>query len=101
MALRSRRSYNRLYTIGRLVIQIQQGGFDDGVKVELFPQVILAINNHLIHFGVGFEWLFGNINFGWARKSFVEVEKQRHARLQADADELGITKRQQELRWGW
>jgi hypothetical protein len=95
------RNYNHMYMIGRFVVQVQQGGFEDGLKVELFPQVVLAVNNHLIHFGLGFDWLFGTVSIGWARKSFIEVEKQRHARMLADAEKLGITKRQQELRWGW
>jgi len=94
------RKYNRVYLLRRLTIQIIQYRWSDGVCIHLLPQISIGINNRML-LSVGLEWVCGCVNFGIATRSFVESEKNRHASLERESKKWGITKRQQELRYGW
>lgn len=99
----SNRDYNKTRFFGRFVLQIiqtQQGGYK-GYVIHLTPQITVSFSNPRALFAVGFEWLTSTVNFGYVRQSYVDGEKNRQLTLQKQADDLGITKHQEELRWGW
>ncbi len=95
------RNYNKVYMAGRLCTQVMLSGFSGDICIHLIPQLSIAVNGRF-WCAVGLEWLFGTINFGWARRVFVENEQARQKNIREAANKLGITKRQEELRWrGW
>lgn len=96
----SNRSYNHVYEWRRIVVQIILNGPKDGLCIDLLPAVSLGFNRQCA-VAIGFEWLCGSVNFGWMTKEFKEREHQRMEIVKRQADKLGISTRQQELRWGW
>jgi hypothetical protein len=96
----NRRSYNHLYQIGRFCVQVLLT-HQKGLVVALVPAVDLVINGDKLLVGFGLQWMFGQVNFGIMRKSFVESENHRLGVVHKEAERVGISDRQQALRWGW
>lgn len=97
----SQRDYNHVYIWGRLCVQVMQDSQHDGIVIGLTPEITLAINNGRSIVALGLDWLFGTINIAIMSKSFQRGEKQRRESIRAQAQKLGISERQYELRWGW
>lgn len=95
------KDYNKLRIVGRIAFQITQQSQRNGIVVDLFPQIIIGAGGQFLHFGVSLEWIAGSISVGYARQSFIASETARQRQIEEFAEKLGITKRQQELRWGW
>lgn len=98
---RQERSYNHIYWLGRVCVQILQQSQREGLLVRLFPSVTLTVRRQYCVVGVSLEWLAGDINIVWATKSFQESDRVRRAKVEELARKAGITRRQEELRWGW
>jgi hypothetical protein len=91
------KEYNRLYLWKSLCVQVL---LVRGYKcIHLLPQISLAINNGSLYFGLGFEWFVGTINIGYACPAFIEREIQRLIHAKECADKLGLTIKQERLRW--
>jgi hypothetical protein len=97
----AQRDYNHLYVFGRLCLQILLAGGTHGRTIHLLPQVSLAFKNRHVLFAIGFEWLVGTVNVGFMTKAQQKGERERRESVHKQAVKLGITDRQQELRWGW
>lgn len=98
---REEHTYNRIYWLGRICVQILLVSQHRGLLVRLIPSVTLtACRDHSV-IGFSFEWIAGDINIIWARREFQEFERTRRAQVKEWADKAGLTVRQQELRWGW
>jgi hypothetical protein len=68
-------------------------------RIALLPQITLAVANRDMCVALGFEWLWGTVNIGVPRFVFHKAEIKRKAQILACAQKLGISVRQQELRW--
>lgn len=97
----SRRDYNKLYLFGRLALQVIQFGQNSGLLIRLIPSITFASNNRDLLVGFSFEWLAGDINIGIANKSLIASERERKNAVDIAASKVGITPKQQRLRWGW
>jgi len=97
----NQREYNHLYVCGRLCVQILLEGGKWGWTIHLLPQVSLAFKNRFVLFAVGFEWLTGTVNIGFMSKEQQSYEFKRREAVHEAALKMGITDRQQELRYGW
>ena len=97
----SQRNYNHLYVCGPFCLQILLDAGVWGRVVHLLPQISLAFKNSSVLFAVGFEWLVGTVNIGFMSKKQQKREQERLIAVHKAAEKLGITDRQQELRWGW
>ena len=97
----SQRDYNRVYTVGRFILQIMQDGQHGGLVVGLTPSVTLAINGSKCVFALGFYWIMGTVNFGFMSRAFATAEKERRQRVVREAARAGLTPEQYALRWGW
>lgn len=98
---REERSYNHIYWLGRICVQILMVSQHRGLLVHLIPSVTLTACRDNSIIGFSFEWIAGSINIIWARKEFQDRERARRAHVRDLADRAGLTERQQELRWGW
>ena len=91
------KEYNRLYLWKSLCVQVL---LVRGYKcIHLLPQISLAINNGSVYFALGFEWLVGTINIGYACFSFIKREKQRLINSKETADKKGLTVKQLQLHY--
>lgn len=99
--MRSERSYNRIYWFGPLCLQVLQNSQLDGLLIQVFPSVTLTVCRQHCVVGLSFEWLAGDINIAWARRTFRDREDARRLQVADAAKKAGLTVRQQELRWGW
>jgi hypothetical protein len=97
----SNRDYNKVWTLGPLVLQVIQDGQHDGISVDLLPRVCVAVNNSMIYFGLGFEWLTGGFNIGWAKPSYLAAGVRDQKLYEEQATKQGLTVKQYRLRWGW
>ena len=91
-------NFNRIYHFSRVVLQIQQTRQNKGIVIDLFPQIVVAVANRRIWFGLGFEWLTGSVNFGIMRLEFLKDEKERLKFIVREADKAGLTVNQYQ-RW--
>ena len=97
----SQRSYNHLHVCGRFCVQILLSGGEYGRTIHLLPQIDIAFKNRFVLFAIGFEWLVSSVNIGFMSKEQQKLEWDRRKAVHETAMKLGITDRQQELRWGW
>lgn len=96
----SQRHYNKIYTCGRLILQILQDSQANGIAIDVLPRICVAHNDKLI-VGPGFDWICGGFNIGVMTKAFTDSERKRRAKVRQLAHERGLTPKQYRLRWGW
>ena len=96
----SNRAYEKTRHFGRIVVQIMTQNFQESWTLHLLPQISIARNHHCLA-AIGFEWIFGTINFGFATRNYINGLKEREEIVIKNANKLGITPKQQRLRWDW
>ena len=92
-------NYNRVYTWGRMILQVQQKRQNKGIAVDLLPGIVVGIANNRILVGLGFEWLTGTVNIGVMTAAFVKSEKDRLEHVYREASKAGLTVFQYQNRW--
>jgi hypothetical protein len=93
------RNFNLFRFAGRLCFQVMLSNFERrSFAIEVLPRIAIGHNSRMI-FAIGISWLWGDVNFGLMQSGFRKSEMERMARMRRDADKLGISWKQQCLRW--
>jgi hypothetical protein len=93
------RKYNRVYRVGGFIFQVMLGSFQNQrFALRVIPSLTIAHNEKMV-WVIGLDWMFGDVNFGWAYPDFIESEKARMGEIEKQATKTGITIKQQKLRW--
>lgn len=95
--------YSKTYCLSRLVMQVilERHRMRDGISISVTPRVTVAFANRDVWLAVGIDWVFGALNIGWGKKSYLALQKENRKRIEDAASKRGLTFRQQQLWWRW